>query len=150
MTEFYQEIRRCEATNDYHRAFMLCLENLSNKSIREHVQNEMRRMAKSYSYRVFEKCGGGYRLTINKILDDNWLPDIAIANKYSNIKRVRMSTGWFSSVPCIVIGSFLAKHKYGWFIDKEKGTTSIYYDCSCLCDDFKMITSICEELIKMF
>lgn len=150
MANFYQDIKRCEATNDYHQAFMLCLENISNESIREHAVSEMRRMAKNYSYRVFEKCNGGYRLTVNKILDENWLLDIAIANKYSDIERGAISTGWFSSVPCIIIGSFLAKHKYGWSINKDKGTTTIYYDCSCFCDDFKMITAICEELIKLY
>lgn len=150
MSDLHQEIRRCEATNDYSGAFRFCMDNLTNPMEREYAQSEMRRMAKKYTYRVFEKCAGGYRLTISKVLDENWLLDIAIENNYTNIERSRISTGLFSSVPCIVLGSFLAKHKYGWSIDKEKGTTSIYYDCSCFCDDYKMITVICEKIIDMF
>ncbi len=150
MNDFFQDIRRFEVTKDYNHAFMLCMENLSNMAVRENAQNEMRRLMKKYTYNVFEEGYGSYRLKINKVLNENWLLDLAIANNYNSIEREYLSTGWFSSVPCITIGSFLAKHKYGWSIDKEKGTTTIYYKCSTFCDDFKMLNSICEELIKMF
>lgn len=150
MTDIFKDIQRCEATKNYHKAFTLCIENLCNNEFRDIAIGEMRRLTQYYSYHIFEEYYYGYRLVINKTVPENWLIDIAIDNGYRGFDSRNISTGLFSEVPGIILGSVLATHKYGLKINHKKNQTTIYYMRSSFCNDYKMITAICEAIILLY
>lgn len=150
MNDTFKDIQRCEATKNYNKAFTLCIENLCNNEFKEIAIGEMRRLTQYYSYQIFEEYYYGYRLVINKTVPETWLIDIAIDNGYIGFDYQPISIGLFSEVPGIILGSFLAKHKYGLKINNKKNRTTIYYMRSPFCDDDKMITAICEAIILLY
>ena len=149
VSNFEQDILRFEATNEYHKAFLLCLSCLQTPELKEKAFTKANLLVKNHSYLIFEKFSKGYRIRVNKPLHDNWLLDIAIKHGYKNIKRSAMSTGFCSTVPCIVIGSFLAKQKMGIGHNKDN-TNTIYFHFSTFCDDFKLAKAIGENIIKLY
>ena len=149
MTAFYQKMKRHEVTGEYSEAFSICLENIKVPENEKIAIENIRRLVKQYSYKVFKSFSKGYSITIKTKLDENWILDIAINNGYNEVKRSKMSISILNSVPCITLGSFMAKHKYGLGFNKDNSTT-IYYHRDRFCDDFKMIDAITEELIKLY
>lgn len=150
INSFCTVIKRLEATNDIHGAYKLCLQNLTNPSCMEQALTKARQLAKSHAFQIFERHNGYYTIETNCILDENFLLDLAIELGYKDMERSIISTGWFSSIPCILIEGILSRHKYGLKINKEKQTSTIYYHANSFCDDYKMIMALSEKLIEMY
>lgn len=145
--KFVQEIKRLEITQDYHKAFLLCLENLKNPKIEADAKDMAYDLIKKYGKNVMERFGYGYRINLEYTIDENWLLDIAIACGYKEINRSNMPIAMFKSVPCIAFGRLLAKQKFG--IGQNKNNTStLYYHCGNFCDDFKMLGAVLEAIVK--
>lgn len=147
---FEHQILRYETTGDIHKAFMHCLRNLSDNELVENATVKIREIVKKYTYKIFEPYDDKYRLQVGFLLDSNWLLDIAISLGYKEVTHTKISTGLFSSVPGIAIGTLLKKHSYGLSRNMKNNTTVIYYTARCFCDDYKMIAAISEELIKLY
>lgn len=147
---FEHQIVRYETTGDIHKAFVLCLQKLSDMDVKESATVKIRELVNKHSYKVFEPYGEDYRLQIDFLLDADWLLDIAISLGYKEVRHTKISTGLFSSVPGIAIGSLLKRHRYGLLRNMKNNTTIIYYTLRCFCDDFKMITAICEKLVELY
>lgn len=150
LEEFDMIYKRLVVTRNYHRAFRICLNKLSDNVVAENAIAKIRELVEEHSCKVFEPYSNNYRLQVPFLLDSNWLLDIAINLGYKEVEHAKISTGWFSSVPSIAIGSLLNKHRYGLSRNMKNNTTTIYYSARCFCRDYKMITAISEELIKLY
>lgn len=106
-------------------------------------------LIENHFYNVMERYSKGYRITVGKQFDDNWLLDVAIELGYKDIKNSTMSVGFLDSVPNIVLGLFWAKHKLALRRNKDN-TTTIYYKFTFWCDDFKMIKAVCDKIVEMY
>lgn len=150
LEEFDIIYKRLVVTRNYHGAFRICLDKLSDNVVAENAIAKIRGLVEEHSYKVFEPYGNNYRLQVPFLLDSNWLLDIAIGLGYKEVEHTKISTGLFSSVPGIAIGSLLKKHRYGLSRNMKNNTTVIYYTARCFCNDYKMIAAISEELIKLY
>ena len=149
MNNFDQEILRLEATNEYHKAFLLCLQNMKNPDLQQKAKDKAHSLIENRFYNVMERYSKGYRITVDKQFDNNWLLDVAIELGYKDIKKSTMSVGFFDSVPNIVLGLLWAKHKLALRRNKDN-TTTIYYKFTFWCDDFKMIKAVCDKIVEMY
>ncbi len=143
---FEKELRRFIATNEYHKAFMLCLNNMSNTELSDIAFNKALILIKEHSHKVMDK---GYVLKLNQKLDDNWLLDVAIKNGYKNIRHSTISVGLFTSIPSITISGLLARQRLGIKHNKD-GTSTIYYRYNWFCDEFKLIRATLTEVVELY
>lgn len=150
IAEFEHQISRYEIVGEIHKAFVFCLSKLSDRDMSDRVESMIRMLVNKYNYKIFEQSGSKYKVHIDFLLDSNWLLDIAISSGYKSVESTKISTGLFSSVSGIAIGSLLKKQCFGLSINTKNNTTTIYCTTRALCDDYKMIHAISEELIKLY
>nr|WP_303256255.1 hypothetical protein [uncultured Prevotella sp.] len=146
---FEKELRRFEATNEFHNAFKLCLDNMKNPLLHKSAYDYAMNLIKEQGCKVMELDGSNYRFAVSKKLDSNWLLDIAIQLGYKNIERTSYSVGFFTKVPAIALGGFFTKQYFGMGSDKEHNTI-IYYCNGRFGTDTKMIQKVCEEIVNLY
>lgn len=146
---FEQSLKRYNATGTFSQAFLLCLKNLKDPVVGELAINSAKALIRQQKYDVFEQKDKRYLLQVHLDLDVDWLLDLAIELGYKEVERIKISTGWFSSIDGIRLGGWLAKHSYG--IEKKKdGWSVIIFKKSVFYDDYKMITAICDKIVQMY
>ena len=146
---FEKELRRFEATNEFHNAFKLCLDNMKNPLLHKSAYDYAMNLIKEQGCKVMELDGSNYHFVVSKKLDSNWLLDIAIQLGYKNIERTSYSVGFFTKVPAIALGGFFTKQYFGMGSDKEHNTI-IYYCNGRFGTDTKMIQKVCEEIVNLY
>lgn len=145
---FVNQIKRHKATNEYHEAFMLCLESMGDQNLKVKACAEAYELVNKHSPQILQKFSKGYRITLKKQFDLDWVLDIAISRGLSQIERSEMSIGFLRSIPCIVIRGFMAKQRFGVSAN-EKGDATLYYSHNMWADDFKLIQEVCRKIVDL-
>lgn len=146
---FEQSLKRLNATGAYAQAFRLCLDNLKDPVVGELAINNAKALIRQQKYDVLERHDNKYLLQVRLDLDVDWLLDMAIELGYKEVKRIKISTGLFSSVDGIRLGGWGARHSYG--IEKKRdGSSVIIFKKSIFYDDYRMINLICNKLIQLY
>lgn len=145
--EFEKVIKRHETLKEYSQAFKLCLESLNVPEFRTSAAGTGRRLIKSYGYDVLEEKGGKRTLTVPLELNIDWVVDTAISLGYKSLDRGTLSLGFLSSCPCVILGSLLAKQRFGIRKNKDN-TTSLVFVAASFASDFKLINALCTNIIE--
>lgn len=149
LDEFNKVINRHKALNEYNQAFHFCIANMSDDELRQKASDTSAMLLKAKTYEVLDGTDRKRNLTVPLDLTLDWIVDTAISLGYHNLERGFISTGLFSSVPCIVIGSLMAKQKFG--VRKNKDNTySFLYSCGSFASDFKLLNALVLDIIKLF
>jgi hypothetical protein len=101
----------------------------------------------SRSHQTEETSGSKRILTIPLDLNIEWIVDSAISLGYKELKRGSISTGIFSSCPCIIVGSLLAKQKFG-IVKNKDNIMSLLYSFGSFTSDYKLIKFLCSNIIE--
>ena len=145
--DFNKSIKRLEAFKDYAKAFNLCLKSIENIELRQHAIETGEKLIKEHVYEVLEISGNKRILTVPLVLNMEWIVDSAISLGYKELERGSISTGLFSSCPCVIVGSLLAKQKFG-IIKNKDNTFSLLYSFGSFTSDYKLIKSLCLNIIE--
>lgn len=147
INDFYKSIERHQAFKDYDQAFNLCIKCIEDVELRQHAIDTAEKLIKEHAYEVLEASGNKKVLTIPLNLNLEWIIDTAISLGYKELEHGSISTGLFSSSPCIIIGSLLAKQKFGLIKNKDN-TVSLLYSYGLFTGDYKLIKSLCLDIIE--
>lgn len=145
--EFYRSIQRYQTFKDYDKAFNLCIKCIEDIELRQHAIDTGEKLIKEHAYKVLETSGNNRVLTIPLNLNLEWIIDIAILLGYKELEHGSISTGFFSSCPCVNVGNFLTKQKFGLIKNKDN-TVSLLYSYSSFTSDYKLIKSLCLDIIE--
>ena len=145
--DFNNSIKRHKAFKDYAQAFNLCLKCIKDVELRQYAIETGEKLIKEHAYEVLETSGSKRILTIPLDLNIEWIVDSAISLGYKELKRGSISTGIFSSCPCIIVGSLLAKQKFG-IVKNKDNTMSLLYSFGSFTSDYKLIKFLCSNIIE--
>lgn len=146
--EFKQLIKRHEALKEYSQAYNLCISSLANTDLVAVATECAKKLVQQNKYNVMEGTGTKRSITVAINLSMEWIIDAAISLGYKTLEKGTISTGVFSSVPCVMIGGLMAKQKFG--VRKNKNETyTFYYSLGTFANDFKLITHLCNSLIDL-
>lgn len=145
--EFDRQFKRYKVLGEFHSAFMFCLDNL-NTPVGENARQYATQLIRDKKYEVLLPDGSRRLIKIPTKLDNNWLLDIAVRMGYGEVQRDTISTGFFSKVPCIMIGGMFSKQRFATRAEKD-GSTTIFYTQGSWTDDYKLISAICNEIVNI-
>ncbi len=143
--EFNQVIKRHVTLKEYSQAFAICVNSLINGTQGDVAAETARKLIKDHSYNVMKQDGSKRVLTVPLHLTLEWIIDTAIALGYKTLDRGSVSTGVFSSVPCVVLGNMLSKQKFGIKENKDGSCTLVY--TFGFSSDFKLINALLTSII---
>lgn len=146
--EFNQIIKRHQTLKEYAQAFNFCLTNIKNPEFQTAAADIGKRLIKEQAYDVMQQDGKRRVITVPLELSVEWIIDTAISLGYTSLERGSISTGFFSSCPCVTIGSMLAKQKFGIRYNKDK-TSTLIYTAGSFAGDFKLVKALCSSIIDL-
>lgn len=145
--DFYKSIQRHQAFKDYAQAFNLCLKCIKDFELRQCAIETGEKLIEEHVYEVLDTSGSNRILTVSLDLNIEWIVDSAISLGYKELEHGSISIGIFSSCPCVNIGNFLNKQKFGLIKNKDN-TVSLLYSYSLFTCDYKLIKSLCLNIIE--
>lgn len=145
--EFNKNIKRHQTLKEYSKALDLCIVNIFNDELRESAFEAAKKLIKEHGINVMKEDGNKRTLTVPLKLTLDWIVDTAISLGFKTMDRGSISMGLFSSCPCVSVGSLLAKQKYGVKANKDN-TTTLVYTAGAFTGDYKLINSLCSNIIE--
>lgn len=145
--DFNKSIKRHQAFKEYAQAFNLCLKCIENGELRQNAIETGETLIKEHGYEVLGMSGSKRIITVSLDLNLEWIVDSAISLGYKELEHGSISTGLFSSCPCVIVGSLLSKQKFGLIKNKDN-TTSLLYSFGSFTSDYKLIKTLCFSLIE--
>lgn len=144
---FNKLVSRYSALKEYNKMFNHCVEGLKDPEISELACKTGKNLIAEHGFEIMENSGNRILRNLPLALNLDWIVDTAVLVGYDDLERGTMSTGIFSSCPCVSIGSFWAKQKFGIKLNKDD-TVSLLYCYNTFAADNKLINTLLLDIFN--